>query len=277
MNQPAVDFYRDRKVDLENEPLEIALCAQHNNGGLHVDEWWQTTVRGLFAVGEAACTHGIYRPGGTALNAGQVGSTRAALFISERGEKDVMPQDDFLSLAWSDTTASIAEIEDAFCHDSGNVAQIIEQLRQDMSQVGAAIRNEAAITAALEYRWDLYHNFKRQVSMQSPSEIRRFCQLKDLVVAQIVYLSAMQDYIRTGGASRGSALYSDPSGIKPVETLPEILRFKLDDGSRNGQTQEIRFAADHCTCDWRAVHPIPDVDLFFENVWRTYRENKNIY
>lgn len=37
MNQPAVDFYRDRGIDLATQPLEIALCAQHNNGGLGID------------------------------------------------------------------------------------------------------------------------------------------------------------------------------------------------------------------------------------------------
>ena len=44
MNKPAVDFYLDRGVDLAKQPLEIALCAQHNNGGLAVDCWWQTEV-----------------------------------------------------------------------------------------------------------------------------------------------------------------------------------------------------------------------------------------
>lgn len=73
MNQSAIDFYRDKGVDLYTQPLEIALCAQHNNGGIGIDCWWQTDVKGLFAVGEAAASHGVYRPGGTALNAGQVG------------------------------------------------------------------------------------------------------------------------------------------------------------------------------------------------------------
>jgi succinate dehydrogenase / fumarate reductase, flavoprotein subunit len=82
MNAPAVDFYRSKGVDLATEPLEIALCAQHNNGGLGIDLWWQTNLAGFFAVGEAAASHGVYRPGGSALNAGQVGSTRAARFIS---------------------------------------------------------------------------------------------------------------------------------------------------------------------------------------------------
>ena len=82
MNRPAAEFYLEHGIDLSLNPLEIALCAQHNNGGLSVDGWWQTNIKGLFAVGEAAGTHGVYRPGGSALNAGQVGSARAARYIS---------------------------------------------------------------------------------------------------------------------------------------------------------------------------------------------------
>lgn len=51
MNQPAIDFYRDKGVDLYTQPLEIALCAQHNNGGIGIDCWWQTDVKGLVCRG----------------------------------------------------------------------------------------------------------------------------------------------------------------------------------------------------------------------------------
>lgn len=87
LNGPAAAFYLEHGTDLSREMLEVAVCAQHNNGGLSVDEWWQTNIEGLFAVGEAAGTHGIYRPGGSALNAGQVGSARAARYIG--AHKDV--------------------------------------------------------------------------------------------------------------------------------------------------------------------------------------------
>ena len=50
---------------------------KHNNGGAAVNAWWESCVEGLFVVGEAAGTHGVYRPGGSALNAGQAGSTLA--------------------------------------------------------------------------------------------------------------------------------------------------------------------------------------------------------
>lgn len=87
LNELAVSFYREHGVDLEHDMLEVAVCAQHNNGGLDVDAWWQTCVKGLFAAGEAAGTHGIYRPGGSALNSGQAGSTRAAEYIASHGDE----------------------------------------------------------------------------------------------------------------------------------------------------------------------------------------------
>ena len=84
MNGPAVELYKSHGIDLVREPLEIAVCAQHNNGGFRGSIWWESNVRGLFPVGELCGTHGVTRPGGSALNAGQVGSARAALFIARR-------------------------------------------------------------------------------------------------------------------------------------------------------------------------------------------------
>ena len=52
------------------------------NGGLAVDIWGQTSLAGCYAVGEAAGTHGVTRPGGAALNAGQVFGTRCAEHIA---------------------------------------------------------------------------------------------------------------------------------------------------------------------------------------------------
>jgi len=84
LNEPAYQFYRERGagLDLAREPLEIAVCAQHNNGGLAGDAWWESNVRGLYPVGEAAGAHGVHRPGGAALNSGQVGALRAATAIA---------------------------------------------------------------------------------------------------------------------------------------------------------------------------------------------------
>ena len=43
-------------------------------------------ISGLYAIGEVCASHGVTRPGGTALNAGQVGAVRAAegIFLKKR-------------------------------------------------------------------------------------------------------------------------------------------------------------------------------------------------
>ena len=109
MNQPAIDLYMEKGVDIRTEMLEIALCAQHNNGGADIDLFWQSGVEGLFVVGEAAGSHGVYRPGGSALNAGQVGSMRAAQYIANRRQGEPMEEE-----AWLCAVTSAVEEELAF-------------------------------------------------------------------------------------------------------------------------------------------------------------------
>ena len=42
MNPPAIAVYQDHGIDLARESLEIAVCAQHNNGGLKGNIWWES-------------------------------------------------------------------------------------------------------------------------------------------------------------------------------------------------------------------------------------------
>ena len=84
MNIGAIELYADHGIDIRTELLEIAVCAQHCNGGVAVDEHWQSDVNGLYVAGEAAGTFGVYRPGGSALNSTQVGGLRAAEHIAKK-------------------------------------------------------------------------------------------------------------------------------------------------------------------------------------------------
>ncbi|MGA2261176.1 MAG: FAD-binding protein, partial [Acidobacteriota bacterium] len=60
LNQKSIDLYRDHGVDLTRDCLEIAVCAQHNNGGLRANRWWESNVKHLFPVGEVNGSHGVY-------------------------------------------------------------------------------------------------------------------------------------------------------------------------------------------------------------------------
>lgn len=273
MNQPAIDFYRDKGVDLYTQPLEIALCAQHNNGGIGIDCWWQTDVKGLFAVGEAAASHGVYRPGGTALNAGQVGSTRAAQYIAARCQGDAPACFDTEAAA---ALTEMAALADACRADAGNVRALWQHAAEEMSRCGAVIRDPAQIRAYGKQVEAQLAGFAQTVKAGSRTELAMVYRLRDMLLSQRAYLTAMADYTAHGGKSRGSALYTDlTGGVKPFAQLPGTFTFALDE-TEAPLIQELWFEDGTCKTDWRAPRPIPEDDDFFENVWRSYRETGNI-
>ena len=273
MNAPAVALYAGKGVDLHTERLEIALCAQHHNGGIAVDLWWQTRVKGLFAIGECAGTHGVTRPGGSALNAGQVGALRAAQYISADDRK-LSEEAAFLHLA-----GAAVKRHKAFCNTmlkgTDTVTELTAAARRRMSDAGAAIRETAKMQAARAETLALLQNFENAVGVSSPDALWRAYRLRDILLTQNAVLFAMLDFAETIGKTRGSALYTDKGGTLR-EGLDDIFRFTTDDAKAD-TVQEIYFTDDRCTANWRSVRPLPQSDDFFENVWRGYRENGNIY
>ena len=275
MNSPAIDFYRDKGVDLEKESLEIALCSQHNNGGLDINMWWESNIKGFFAVGEVAGSHGIYRPGGSALNSGQVGSARAALYISQRKDENAHREEEFNEVMEKslEELISMAESTKGEC---SNVHAFTERLQKKMSVSGGAVRNTDDMKELLEEIDSLLSSFNKEVRYSSLEELKDVYRLRDMLITQKCYLESMVNYVEEGGKSRGSALYTDKSGSKPDPSLPDIFMFTLDDGGKDDYIQEMTYQSGKCSFNWRKVRPLPEENDFFENVWRGYRENKNV-
>ena len=274
MNGPAIDLYSSKGLDITKDPLEIALCAQHNNGGIAVDMWWQTDIAGLFAAGECAGTHGVSRPGGSALNAGQVGSLRAALFIGA-SDRTVADRAAFQAIA----EKAVANHQ-AFCQaalaNADNVDTEIQAAQRRMSDSGAAIRDRNAMEKAFQEIEAEMNTLQQRVGVQDAGSLYRAYKLKDMLAVQYAVLAAMIDFSRTVGTTRGSALYCDKDGALR-EGLEELFRFRQETQSVGGSVQQVRLADGKAEIQWRPVRPMPDGDDFFENIWRQYRENKNIY
>lgn len=275
MNRPAVDFYKEKGVDLTAEPLEIALCAQHNNGGLGIDCWWQTNVTGLFAAGEVSASHGVYRPGGSALNAGQVGSTRAAQYIAACRRED--KSEGFEAAAQEALKQVILMSRHVMDNEIDNVQDIREQAARRMSMCGGPIRDMEQIEIAVRIVREQILGFEQIVRIRNHQNLWKVFRLWDILHCQLAYLEAMRDFVAQGGKSRGSAMYRDKTGKKPYENLPDIFCYTLDDGSKGNQVQEIILQNMECRIQWRNVRAIPEDDDFFENVWRDFRANENIY
>ncbi len=87
INPDVIDWLKVHGIDLRRgEPMEIAPCIQHFQGGVKIRGKGDTSLKGLYAAGECAGgQHGANRPGGNALLDGQVFgriSGRAAAEVS---------------------------------------------------------------------------------------------------------------------------------------------------------------------------------------------------
>ena len=279
MNEPAILFYQDHHVDLFKERLEIAVCAQHNNGGLSTNHLWETNLSGLYAIGEVCASHGVTRPGGTALNAGQVGAVRAAegIFLKKRTHmKEASPSTESgikerLRIQALDRIR-LSE------HAEGNcpLSELWINASKRMSAAAGMIRNQVQMETALKETEDDICQFMQKAKSPSVSQLSLFYKLYDMLLSQKMYLFAMLDYAKAGGGSRGSALYTDSTGELPgfpgCQTFGELYRCRLDQKMHGQEVQEVTLKEGTPSASRRPVRPLPDVDYFFEKQWRIYRE-----
>lgn len=278
MNQPAIDLYKEHNIDITKEYLEIAVCAQHNNGGLYGNYWWESNLEHFFPVGEVNGSHGVYRPGGSALNSGQVGSTRAAQFITARYQDYPQKTHIFLHTTERQIKEKI-DLGQQFlgnARNKTNVMNIRREIGERMTRRGAHIRSlESACEGAEEAKKQL-SELTKQTQLSLPEELGHAFQNYDLLITQFVYFSAIKDYIEKGGRSRGSYLIKDPKGTLPVTNISDEFRFTLDEGSLNQKIQKVYYRDGTCEFKWDNVKPIPRENSWFENVWNDYMQDNII-
>lgn len=275
MNAPAAELYRTHGIDLAKEPLEIAVCAQHNNGGLAANLWWESeNISHLFPVGEVNGSHGVIRPGGSALNAGQVGAFRAAEYIAARYAEPDGSFDAPFNAAAEKLEEEILEKTGRGTFFDWKEQRTIMQAR--MSKSGAFLREKEALETALkETRAQLANLRGDGLASASPAELSERLRTRSLVFAAAVYLAAMLEQVEAGVGSRGGSVVLAPDGRPVHPKLP----FKIADEDRSfrASVQEITAAPDGTTeTDWTPCHPVPETDGWFETVWKACRE-KRIY
>ena len=152
----------------------------------------------------------------------------------------------------------------------------IEKMSDLMSRYAGAIRSNEQIEEALAEVKALSEQFSAQVRISAKSQLSWVYRLRDMLIAMQCYMTAMIDYSRKGGKSRGSALYTDASGRKPYPQLPDEFTFAVDDGALDEDIQLVRYVPGQCSVTWRKRRPIPENNDFFEVIWKSYRETGNV-
>lgn len=268
MNPEAYELFQSHGIDFERDYVKVAVCAQHNNGGLCGDVHWESNLPHFFPVGEVNGTHGITRPGGSALNSGQVGGARAAQYIAgwKRGEPD-----EFEEEVLKNVLQTVERLEGiSVTPGKSTVRQQRAEISGRMSEHAAVLRNACQLEQILvQVKQELTEYWSRTV-IDSVWEFAEVYLNYDLLVCQYVYLSAFVDYIEQGGGSRGAYLICSKLGTLPCGFRDERFRSIPDDGRFNGKIQETEWAEGQVRCTWRDVRPIPEPGRWFEQVWRDY-------
>ncbi|MBQ3589036.1 MAG: hypothetical protein II980_01160, partial [Clostridia bacterium] len=153
---------------------------------------------------------------------------------------------------------------------------LLDKHQRLKDEVAGPIRNASRFDEALEVIKGALRDFDKDVKVDAEHKLWIAYRLRDALIAQYGYITAMKAYVARGGKSRGSGIYSSSTGSVPSK-MEKSFRFELDDGSFNDEILSVLYLNNGFTTDVRAVRPLPEGGGFFENVWRDYRENKNIY
>jgi len=283
MNPLALEIYRENGIDLYQEPLEIAVCAQHNNGGFAVNKWWESSIPHTFVIGEMAGTHGVKRPGGSALNAGQVGGLRAAEYIVNFYGKDEPPRPEKDQEIERQVQGLIDKL-DRWARSSGREPQqVMEEIQNRMTASAAHIREEKDANRSLRHALQLCREIRdKGLAAPDAASLTAAIQAQHLALASVAYLKAIVDLLVQGGGSRGSYLVLSPHGI-PIhpdildKATGEPLAFRPENEDLRNRIQRLEYdeeAPDLFRATCVTPRTAPTGRKSFEPAWREYREGK---
>jgi len=307
MNPDSIAVYAEHGIDLR-EPLETAVCFQHNNGGLWIDSLYQTSVRNLFAIGEVAGSHGVARPGGSALNSGQVGGIRVAQHIGARRSS---PPPDGCSSALADAASSVLSESRRMLESSGaHQAALRTELQKRMTEAAGFVRKAETVRAALadaDAAGDVLPGAKDR------GELVRAWETRNLLLTHRAFLRTIDAYLASGGGSRGAYLVeaagggaetrrrggtqnslacSDPgrvtgegrgegslntqhstlnNAVGAVDSAKGVLYTFVKERPED-RMRRIVVTGPDLEVSWEDVRPLPSDDSWFETVWAEWRK-----
>ncbi len=272
MNPLAIELYAKNGIDIKTEPLEVAVCAQHNNGGLAGDIWWESNIKHLFPIGEVNGSHGVYRPGGSALNSGQVASLRAAQKIA-RGPADravSFPVFEKAAALKGQELLSLIKKFAGSLKPNNTAPGYRDEFQQRMTNYGSHIRDAEKVKAALQEAYDQIGRYETQ-KIASLNDLPYVLQNRHLVTAHAAYLEAIRAYLDNGGGSRGSYMVMDTNGEPVLESLGDEWRYKTENPElRNQALETVLDQNGRFVSSWKKRRELPDEDSWFENVWGKY-------
>ncbi|GIL12368.1 MAG: L-aspartate oxidase [Chloroflexota bacterium] len=192
-------------LDVTRDLLPVVPAAHYFCGGILTDEWGQTSLEGLYAVGEVSCTglHGANRLASTSLLEGLVWGDRAARHILPR-RRD--PVDDARVPGWvyrgdSEPDPALIEVD-------------MTTIKNVMWHYVGLVRTAERLARAERELRHLWHEIEEFYRSQRLNDA--LVGLRNAVqVARIVTFSAQRNRV-----SRGAHYRADAASVPPMTEMP---------------------------------------------------------
>lgn len=271
MNPLAIELYRMHGHDLTRDPLPFNVNNQHMNGGVAVDLWNESSLSGCFAVGEVAGTHGVTRPGGAALNAGQVGGLRVAEQIASRhmAVPTAAPGTQALQQITRVVTLAGAAVEQ---RDGLAIGDVRSEIQARMSDHAGFLCAIDGIPQALQDATALRRAvFARGFAQVRPAQVVDVFRWRHLALASEAVLTAIARHVADGGGSRGARAYlaADGSAVPHGRSGPLVdYRFRVERAEDRAYKLMVRWTGDGFVCERQALRTMESPSgIFFEKNW----------
>jgi len=279
MNPLAIELYRMHKHDIEAEPLPFNVSNQHMNGGIDVDAWAQSSLEGCYAIGEVSGTHGVTRPGGAALNAGQVFGMRCAKHIATHKKPSQT-----IDLAGLEAmiASTIDEVSRNLENETGiEIPDIETEVQARMSDHAGFICNVEQISDSLNKTKALNGEIvSKGIHIESENKISTYFNWMHTTLCSEAVLTALNHYAENGGGSRGARAMCSPEGtvVPQARNLDlEAYRF-IEEQDKDKETKIVlKYADGSFDVHERKLREMEDPrGIFFEKNWASYLTG-NIY
>ncbi len=277
MNPDAYVFYLEHGIDLQQEPLEVRVCAQHNNGGLAANIWWESqNIRHLFPIGEVNGSHGVARPGGTALNAGQVGGFRAAAFIAHRYAEWTVNREIFMEKAQETANELFLWVEKSRENRRSSWQTEVSAMKQRMSVCGAHVRSlETCRRGVQEARRQWRQVQEEGCAYSGEGGLWYALRTRHLCFAHLVYLEAILYQLESGVGSRGSSIVVQMAGDALLEKSPGNWDLQKENAAYQSKVLETSaHPGAEIRSRWVEKRDLPDVQTWFETDWERFRNGQ---
>jgi fumarate reductase (CoM/CoB) subunit A len=200
-------------LDVRKHMMEVTPSMHHMMGGYVINEWGQTNVDGLYAVGEVtASIHGANRLGGNSLAEGQVFGRRAGLHSAEY-VKSRQPS----LIAQQTIDAEVNRVE-AICQRKAGVraSDILGSIKAIMWNNVGIIRDAEKLVIAQKEIKKLQDEAQSLVA-EDRSQVQSCLEVQDMLkTAEVIILSALERKESRGAHYRSDYPQMVPAWVKNI-------------------------------------------------------------